>query len=119
MDEAARRQRAPDGASTSRQRPPFMGSPLFPRGHESPLRALGVELDALKGVSLVSIIATRSTLYLDYDRIGADLPDGMAHQHLALSAEDLEAMRAAAGARRRATPGGRTLRGMIQRARET
>ncbi|GAC1428994.1 MAG: hypothetical protein NVSMB65_02320 [Chloroflexota bacterium] len=100
--------------------PPVWGgvsTTLFPTGYEDRLRSLGVELDALRGVALVSFMQVGSTLYLDYDRSGADLPTGTAHQHLVLSAGDLEAMRVAATARRRSKVTGQTLAARIDRAR--
>ena len=52
---------------------------------------MGVELDALGGVAQVSVIETSAGIYLDYDRTGDDLPTGIAHQHLLLSAANLNA----------------------------
>src|SRR5207253_340459 len=100
-----------------RQRRSPVGTLLFPQGYEGPLRALGVELDALRGVALVSLSETGVRLYLDYERTGADLPEGGTHQHLVLSAADLEEMRTAAEGRRRASAG-RGLAAMIQRAQD-
>ncbi len=81
-----------------------VGNRFFPQGYAGPLRALGVEMDALGGVSLITIRETATRLYLDYYRASDDLPTGGAFKHLTLSVTDLEAMCAAAEARRRTFP---------------
>ena len=98
--QARRRRDAPDGPRATRPAVGLLGSPLFPSGYEDRLRALGVELDGLSGVRLLTIIEVADHLYLDYDRTDEDLAGGVAHQHLVLRTGDMEAIVQAAVARR-------------------
>ncbi len=98
--QARRRRDAPDGPRVTRPAIGLLGSPLFPSGYEDRLRALGVELDGLSGVRLLTIIEVADHLYLDYDRTDEDLAGGVAHQHLVLRTGDMEAIVQAAVARR-------------------
>jgi hypothetical protein len=108
-------ERKAKSAVADRQKRGLAGSSLFPQGYEGRLRAFGLELDMLGGISQVSLIETGGGLYVDYDRIGDDIPTGITHQHLLLSSANLDAMLAAAEARRRTFP----LSDMIRKAQDT
>jgi hypothetical protein len=75
-------------------------STLFPTGYEDGLRALGYQLDARGGVRNLSIVESATSVFVDYELDAASAEGGAAHQHVALSATDMEAMLAEAVDRR-------------------
>ncbi|GAC1428248.1 MAG: hypothetical protein NVSMB65_01450 [Chloroflexota bacterium] len=100
LAEASRHRGQGEGRGHARSTPGILGSAVFPQGYEDRLRALGSEIDGLQGVSQLTLIESRDTLFLDYDRTDEHQISPTVHRHLAVSAADLDRILSSAVSRR-------------------